>query len=584
MIRTSIFALAAASLAACGPSGDASVEAGSELENTNVADAGTATPVTEPTPAPQAEPQPETDLEPTPNSDVAQPMVDEPPAGELDDRAHPTRMDLELRIDPNAERFSGHVIIDIEVTRQTDLIWIHGKDLNVTSASLTTADGETIAATYEEVLDSGVAAVRLERPYVGAGVLDFVYDAELKRNLAGIHATEYAGLRYVTSQMQDSDFRRAAPSFDQPRFKIPVTFTINAPAGNIAVTNAPTVSETELEDGWVRHAFATTRPLPTEVLAVVVGPYDVVEWDDMPATDIRDHSVPLRGIVARGKGDRVGYALESTAGILEILEEYFGTPYPYEKLDYIAPTEFAAGAMENPGAITYRESILLIDGNASFSTRNYFASVHAHELAHMWFGDLVTPTWWTDIWLNESFADWLGNKTAAAWAPGAGLDRSTLTGALGVMGADSLASARSVRTQIVRTEDIGNAFDGITYQKGAGVLAMFENFVGEDAFRDGVRLHMERFADGIADFNDFAQSIADGSGNSQLVDAMTTFITQPGVPLVAVELDCTGETPVAHIRQSPYRPLGSSTQQDRHWQIPVCLSHVTDGEIGRAHV
>jgi len=574
MMRTSIFALAAASLAACGPASETTADTALEPDNIAIADAGNAaTTAPEPTQPPETEPQAEAELEPA--------TPDEPPIGELDDRAHPTRMDLELRIDPNAERFSGHAIIDVEVTRLTDLIWIHGKDLNVTEASFITADGETLAVTYEEVLDSGVAAVRLARPYVGAGVLDFVYDAELNRNLSGVYVTEYAGLRYVASQMQDSDFRRSAPGFDQPRFKVPVTFTINAPAGNIAVTNAPTVSQTELEDGWVRHAFATTRPLPAEVLAIIVGPYDEVVWENMPATDIRDHPVPLRGFAARGKGDRIGYALESTAGILETLEDYFGTPYPYEKLDYIAPTEFSAGAMENPGAITYRESILLIDGNASFADRNRFASVHAHELSHMWFGDLVTPKWWTDIWLNESFASWLGNKTAAAWSPGAGLDRRTLTGALGVMGADSLASARSVRTPIDRTEDIHSAFDGITYQKGAGVLAMFENFVGEDAFRDGVRLHMERYADGLADFNDFAQSISDGSGNTELVAAMTTFITQPGVPLISAELDCTSETPVAHVRQSPYRPLGSTTAQDRRWQVPVCLSHVTGGLSGQ---
>ncbi len=508
--------------------------------------------------------------------------ADEAPVGELDDRATPTAARLDLRLDPREDRFSGVAEIDLTLNRATDLIWIHGRGLTVSRVELRTADGESIAATYEEVLPSGVAAVRLERAHEGDGTLAFDYDASFDTTLAGLYVTADADERYLASQMQDSDYRRMAPGFDQPRFKIPYDFTITARSGDVVIVNTPEESATDLGDGWTRHEFKNSRPLPSEVLAVAVGPYDVVAWDDMSPNEVRDHAVPLRGVAAKGKGEQIGYALENTAGLLTALEDYFGIAYPYEKLDLIAPTEFAAGAMENPGAIMYRETLLLIDDNASYNAKRQYALVHAHEMAHMWFGNLVTPTWWTDIWLNEAFASWMGDKATDAWDPDGGYDRETLKNALGVMGADSLATARSIRTPIERTEDIGNAFDGITYNKGAGVLAMFESYLGEEDFRRGVQLHMERFADGVADFNDFAESLAEGSGKPEVVSSFTSFVTQPGIPLVTATLDCTGDAPIARVSQTSYRPLGSAIPADRRWEVPVCVSYGADGDRAKS--
>ena len=301
-----------------------------------------------------------------------------------------------------------------------------------------------------------------------------------------------------------------------------------------------------------------------------------MEYTDLPPTTLRDRPIALRGIAARGEGKNITYALKNTAGLLETMEDYFGIPYPYEKLDLIAAPEYAFGAMENPGAIVYTEFLLLMDEKSALSQRRAYASVHAHELAHQWFGNLVTPFWWEDIWLNEAFATWMGNKAVTTWAPDYKFGAQTLKGALGVMGTDSLASTRSIREPLVRSENVMDQFDGITYRKGGGVLAMFESYLGEDVFRKGVRLHMERYADSVASADDFFQSLADGSGNDKVVPALKSFVDQPGLPMVSGAVNCkTGELSLA---QSRYTPHGSTIKQGQTWKIPVCVSYEANGK------
>jgi hypothetical protein len=325
--------------------------------------------------------------------------------------------------------------------------------------------------------------------------------------------------------------------------------------------------------------FETTRPLPTYLLAFAVGPYDLLDYGMMPPNSVRDREVALRGIAAKGLGPRLEYSLKNTNGILTKLEEYFGTPYPYKKLDIIAVPESFGGAMENPGAITYDEYLILLDENSPADQRRVYVSVHAHELAHQWFGNLVTPVWWNDIWLNESFASWMGNKAAAEfWVEGE-LGRDTLKDALNAMDNDSLAAARQIREPVKTTESIGDAFDGITYQKGGGVLAMLERYVGEEGFQAGVRLHMQRHSDNTATAEDFMASLAEGSGRAELIPAFESFIEQPGVPLVSASINCDDEqNPMMLLNQGRYAPLGSSIDPDSgEWQIPVCVSYSDNG-------
>jgi aminopeptidase N len=504
----------------------------------------------------------------------------EPPPGQLNESVAPEHYALELKIDPTQDTFSGSVAIDINMGAATDSIWIHGKNLEVSEVWLTTADSSRVEATYEQQLESGVALVSFANTVAaGSAKLHFIYSAPFNTSVNALFKVVRGEESYVASQFEPTGARQLLPSFDQPGFKVPFDLALITRADDVVVTNTPEISSEVLDNGFVKHVFETTRPLPTYLLAFAVGPYDIFDYGMIPANSVRDREVALRGIASKGLGPRIEYSLKNTEGILTKLEEYFGTPYPYRKLDIIAVPESFGGAMENPGAITYDEYLILLDENSPADQRRAYTSVHAHELAHQWFGNLVTPVWWNDIWLNEAFATWMGNKAAAAfWAEGE-LGHNTLKGALGAMDNDSLAAARQIREPVETTESIGDAFDGITYQKGGGVLAMLERYVGEEGFQAGVQLHMQRHIDGTATAEDFMVSLAEGSGRAELIPAFESFIEQPGVPLVSASINCDDEqNPMMELSQSRYAPLGSSIDPaSGEWQIPVCVSYSDDG-------
>jgi alanyl aminopeptidase len=503
------------------------------------------------------------------------------PAGELGETVIPVHYRLELNIDPTRERFSGMTSIDVLANEPTGNIWLHGNGLDVTEVYLTDAGSNRIEATYEQHLDSGVSLVTLaETVGPGPATLNFTYSAPFNTSTDALFKVVRGEDSYAATQFEAIAARSVFPGFDDPGFKVRFDLTLVTRADDAAITNTPEASTEDLSNGYVRHIFETTPPMPTYLLAFAVGPYDVVDYGMIPPNAIRDREVRLRGVVARGLGHRMEYALKNTDGLLSVLEEYFGTPYPYRKLDLIAVPESFGGAMENIGAITYDEYLLLMDENSPVDQRRIYTTVHAHEMAHMWFGNLVTPAWWNDIWLNESFATWMMNKAADAYWPEGEFDRSTLKGALGAMGNDSLAAARQIREPIDRNEKIDDAFDGITYQKGGGVLAMLERYVGEEDFQKGIRLHMDRHAFSVATAEDFIDSIAEGSDRAEIEAAFKTYIEQAGVPLLSVQLKCEdGSAPQLEVSQSRYAPLGSAIDTDANkWQVPMCVSFVTDGE------
>ncbi len=507
------------------------------------------------------------------------------PHAQLGGNVTPTNYAIDLTIDPRDDTFSGTVTIDVDIKQTTSKIWMHGQTITANGAAVRLGDGTEIAADYTEVdmatAPSGVASLNLSAP-VGPGAVTLVipYTTPYNTKLNSAYKAVREGDSYIVTQFEAIGARQAFPGFDEPRFKVPFSLSITAPTQDVVYANTPEIKTEEIkteagEDGMTKHTFAKTRPLPTYLLAFGVGPWDVVEHEALPPTDIRKNAVPLRGIATRGEGENMEYALKNTAGILETLETYFGIPYPYEKLDLIAAPEYAFGAMENPGAIVFTEFLLMMDENSSLGQRRAYASVNAHELAHQWFGDLVTPVWWEDIWLNEAFATWMGNKAVTTWAPDYEFGAQTLKGALGVMGTDSLASTRKIREPLVHTENVMDQFDGITYRKGGGVLSMFESYLGEEDFQKGVRLHMKRFEDGVASADDFFQSLADGSGNDKVVPALKSFVDQPGLPMVTGALNC-GDNKL-DLKQSRYTPYGSTIEQGQTWKIPVCIAYGVNG-------
>jgi cytosol alanyl aminopeptidase len=272
-------------------------------------------------------------------------------------------------------------------------------------------------------------------------------------------------------------------------------------------------------------------------------------------------------------------ALASVAPQLSALERYFSIAYPYGKLDVVAVPDFAAGAMENVGLITFREWLLLLDPkNAGEQQRRASSYVMAHELAHQWFGNLVTMTYWDDIWLNEAFATWMGHRIVAELHPQYKSELALQESVEGAMYADARVSARMIRQPIVNTHDIINAFDAITYSKGGGVLAMFERYLGAEVFRAGVQRYLQAKIDRNATTDDLLDALTASAGKD-VKTPFTTFLTQVGVPLVEAEIACSAGTAELRLKQSRFLPLGSTGNKDQRWQIPVCARYELQGKL-----
>ncbi|RLA26666.1 MAG: M1 family peptidase, partial [Gammaproteobacteria bacterium] len=509
------------------------------------------------------------------DADITVPLVDAPiPVGKLGDAVRPVAYRLDLTILPDQADFSGNVEIDIDIAAATTIIYLHGSGLEVSAVSLVALSGGVYDAEYLQVDNTGVARLTFPAPVpAGAATLRFEYTAPFKTRSEGLYHTTVAGKSYAFTQFQPIDARRVFPGFDEPAFKTPFTISVTAKSQDVVISNAPVMSEELTGDGHKRVVFETTEPLPTYLIAFAVGPLDVVEGVSLPPNSVRSRSLPFRAAATSGKGDRLRFVLDNTDPIVTYLEEYFAVEYPYPKLDLIASPEFGTGAMENAGAIIYGDALMLLTDNAAPEQRQRLGSTHAHELAHHWFGDLVTPKWWDDVWLNESFATWMGNKAAHAWRPEYQLDMVSLERTLAAMNLDSRIAARQIRQPVEKNLDIASSFDSITYRKGGGVLSMFESYLGEEGFRNGLRTHMRRFEYSVADVEDFMTSLAEGSGRPDVVPAFRSFIDQPGVPIVDAALTCSEENATLTLHQSRYLPVGSKGNSAQTWQLPFCVRY-----------
>ena len=488
-----------------------------------------------------------------------------PPPGILPDTVTPTAYRLDFTVDPKQPRFSGHAEIDITLNAPASSIYLHGRDLAVTHAHALTGGGAHDAAHYAEVLPTGVARLSFDRPLAaGRHTLVFDYTAAFNSSASGLYHVKVGERWYAYTQFESIDARRAFPGFDQPGYKTPFTVKITAPTDQFVVSNAPETGDA-VHGAMKVHTYEATRPLPTYLVALAVGPFEVVSTTAAP-NSVRAEPLKMRGIAEQGQQGRLAFTMANAPKLTSLLEEYFGIAYPYPKLDLIA-SPIMGGAMENAGAIIYDDSIILVNKDAPPRQTLELGSVVAHEIAHQWFGDLVTPKWWDDIWLNESFATWAAEKIATRWNPAAGADVADLNGALRTMDLDSQSAGRPIRQRIDRNEQIDSAFDSITYEKGGQVLRMMEGYVGEDAFQRGVHLHLTRYAYKNATGDDFFNSIAEGSGKPGVIPAFRSFVEQQGVPLVTVRAAGGG---AYSLTQERYVPIGVRPGAPQLWQIPVC--------------
>ncbi len=523
--------------------------------------------------APQPKPDEPAKPEPAPAPVAPEPKL-EAPGVKLPAGARPLAQAIDVRVVPGEETFSGTVTIDVEVTEPLEVLWLNATELQPLTATIGGAPAKA-----KVVGDHHLALVPAAPLQPGKTQVKVQYAALLSRkNIGGLFQLREGDESYAYTHMEPLDARRAFPCFDEPGFKIPWSITLRHKPAHLAFSNQP-IASSALEAGLQVTVFKPTLKLPSYLVAMAVGPFDVLDGGKWGK-----NQVPLKLITPKGKGPDARYAVEVTGPILEQLEAYFGIPYPYEKLDSIS-LPVNAGAMENPGLVTYGHQLMLsrVAEDTPGRQRGY-ASVCAHELAHQWFGDLVTMAYWDDLWLNEAFATWMTTKVIAAWKPKWDADVSAAQRRSQALGADGLQNARQVRQPIVTNDDIVNAFDGITYGKGASVISMFESWVTPVAFQRGVKRYLEQHAHGNATASDFLAAISAEAGKD-VSAPFATFLDQPGAPRVAMELVCQKgpkPQPVLKLSQRRHLPVGSKADAAKTWSVPVCVRFSVKGKQERA--
>jgi puromycin-sensitive aminopeptidase len=473
----------------------------------------------------------------------------------------PTAYRLRLEPDLDAATFVGAVEIDVDVFEATSAIVLNAIELELDAPVVRGAAGEqTCAVALDEALERATLTFHDELA-PGRHLLALRFRGILNDQLRGFYRstfTDDAGVTHTiaTTQFESTDARRAFPCFDEPAFKATYTVTLVVPAGLSAYSNSPVSSETPLPDGVREVRFAPTMKMSTYLVAFVIGPFEQTRAIDVDG-------VPLSVVYPPGKGHLTDFALEIGAFSLRFFSDYFDIAYPGDKVDLVAIPDFAAGAMENLGCITFRETALLVDpATASQLEIQRVAQVVAHELAHMWFGDLVTMQWWEGIWLNEAFATFMEELCCDAFRPA--WQRWVLFGIARDMALaiDSLHSTRPIEYDVVSPDDAEGMFDMLTYEKGGSVLRMLELYLGPDVFRDGIRHYLKDHAYANTVTTDLWNALETVSGEPVAM-TMDTWILQGGHPVVTVEGGTISQAPFSFTPKPPDSAIGSS------WLVPV---------------
>ncbi|MFN0251434.1 MAG: M1 family metallopeptidase [Kofleriaceae bacterium] len=505
------------------------------------------------------------------------PAAGEEPSLRLPRDYLPTSYAARLEMDPSKVDFRGSISITGTAKKTLDVVWLHGKNLKIAKATATKDNAELPV----KVTLVGDELLKLEpqRP-LEAGewtfMIDYAGELDTKAS-AGAFRQTVADHSYIYTQLEALYARRVFPCFDEPDNKVPWKLTLDVPSKLVAVSNTPIASETPLDGDKKRVEFAVTKPLPTYLVAFGVGPFEIVDGGKS------SRGTPVRVFTLAKRAADGDYAAKTSAKLLDIAEDWFGTPYPYEKLDMLTiPVTVGFGAMENAGLITFTETLILHDQKASKDRKHRWIVVAAHEIAHQWFGNLVTMGYWDDIWLNEGFANWFETKIANKFDPTLRETDSELDTRNWALYADSLVTARKIRQPIVSNDDILNAFDGITYNKGASVLNMFEAYLGAEVFQRGVRDYLKARAWGNATSSDFADAIANAAGKPEIATAFATFLEQPGTPEITAIAKCDG-APTVELSQRRYVPPGAATPEaTKPWMLPVCVAYDAGGKRAQA--
>jgi len=479
--------------------------------------------------------------------------------GRLDPRVAPIFEDIRLVLDARKPDYSGAVRIDLAIAVAVTAFRFHARDLDMRSVVLTAADGSARPLTTT-VGGEGLVTATAAMPLLpGDYRLAIEFSAKFGTQASGLYRLEAGGDAYLFTQFESIDARGAFPCWDEPRYKIPFRLTLVIPKEHRAVANTPI--ETETVDGDARTiVFGTTPPLPSYLLAIATGPLEF--------TPIAGLRVPGRIVTVRGQSQLAAEAARITPPLVKELERYFDMPYPYEKLDLLAVPEFWPGAMENAGAIAFADGLLLLDPKAKTEGEvRDLVAVTAHELAHMWFGDLVTMAWWDDLWLNESFASWMGDKAVDAVFPQYRAGAAQVDAIQKAMQTDARLSTRAIRQPVTSGDNFDQLADALAYDKGQAVLGMFEQWLGPDVFRTGVVDYLKTHQWKNAVAADLWASLSKAAGRD-VGSPMSTFLDARGVPLVTCETQGGGRLRVSQRR---FVNEGIRVPRPSRWQIPITL-------------
>jgi aminopeptidase N len=499
--------------------------------------------------------------------------------------ATPENYKLTLAPDLGKGNFAGEETIRVKLLEPASQIVLNSADIDIHEASIASA-GAAQKATVTFDKEKEMVTLAVEKPLAaGLATVHIRYTGILNSEMRGFYmGKDDQGRKYAATQFESTDARRAFPSFDEPAYKATFDITVIADKAHTVISNTKAISDTP-GPGDNKHTvrFATSSKMSSYLAAVAVGEFEYIEGsaDGIP---IRIYSTP-------GKKQLNTFALEATESFLRYFDNYFGIKYPYEKLDLIGLPDFSAGAMENVALITSREVLLQLDDqNASLAQRKAVAITISHEMAHQWFGDLVTMQWWDDVWLNEGFATWMESKPVDAWKPDWNtlldeVSRGDILSTLGALNVDSLASTRAIHQPADTPEQILELFDGIAYGKTAAVLRMLEGYLGPESFRAGVNEYLKQHAYGNSTADDFWSTLAVVS-KKPVDKIMPTFVKQPGVPTISVNAQCSGNSTTVSLAQQRYFfDRGAfNAGSGQLWQVPVCMKTAGGGNAGKCEL
>lgn len=492
----------------------------------------------------------------------------QPPDFRLPAGVAPSAYTVSLTLIPAESSFRGDISIDLDIQHPTQLIWLNGSGLTIRSAEVSQPEhvqpGEIVAGREDFV------GLRLAKPLAAGKVkLRIAYTGKISLGGDGLFRRDYKGAPYLLTQFEPDAARRVFPCFDEPGLKATWQFTLHVPSDQVGLSNAPVESETPETNRMKAIRFARTKPLPTYLVALAVGPFDIVE-----AGRGGRSQTPVRIITPKGEAPGAKFAAETTPRVLDWFEDYLGIPYAFGKLDLIANPGCSSGAMEHPGLITFCGPQLVTFPEQDFPKRQHdFTRVVAHEIAHQWFGNLVTPAWWNDLWLSEGFANWLQGKYIGATHPEWNFQAEELRNRFVTIQGDGLAATRRLDEPVNSKADINNSFGSIAYVKGASVLAMFDAAAGDQKFRQALRQYLEGHRFGTATSEDLIAALR-AQGGSQLAEALAKFVHQPGLPLVHASLRCSANKPsTVHLEQERAVSVPGAKAPPQLWDIPVCVAY-----------